>query len=123
MFLTDYFVHYMHSQLVLVLGKSPPSRENSHPSNSPWKTLPRKIPTLKIPPWNIPTWNIPTYFINCLSSLSISSINGRERVYMYILLPGGKTLISPERLKFFLYNFGNINKIFIFIQNIPLIIY
>ena len=77
----------------------------------------RKISTHQTPPWKlppqkIPTWNIRTHFINCLSSLNTASINGGW-VYMYILLPGQKFLISAGRFKVFSWNFGNINKIFI----------
>ena len=73
--------------------KIPPPPENSHPSNSPQKT---------------PTWNITTHFINCLSSLNTSPING-GRVYMYICIPGQKKLIAPERLRVFSRNFGSIS--------------
>ena len=87
----------------------------SHVFHDSRKLPPGKISLRKIPTQEIPTWNIPIHFINYLSSLNTSSIN-RGAVYMYILLRGRKILISPERLRVFSRNFGDINKIFI--QNI-----
>ena len=73
---------------------------------------PRKFPPIKLPPGKspqkTPTWNITTHFINCLSSLNTSPING-GRVYMYICIPGQKKLIAPERLRVFSRNFGSIS--------------
>ena len=97
--------------IIRVLGKFTPAKFPPR-KFPPIKLLPGKFPFRKILTQKIPTWNIPTYFLNCLFSLNTASING-GRVYMYILLPVRKILISPGRLRVFSWKFGSINKIFI----------
>ena len=54
----------------------------------PGKIPTRNIPTHQTPPWKIaprkiPTWNISIHFINRLSSLTTSSINGGGSVHVH----------------------------------------
>ena len=60
-------------------GKIPPRKIPIHQTPSR-----EKSPSENFPLQKIPTWNITTHFINCLSSLKTSSINGlRESLHVH----------------------------------------
>ena len=90
----------------MVLGKSPPGK--SPPGKfTPIKLLPRKFPPGKFSPSKFPPGIFPliflilSYYKRLFLHLTLHPQLRGGRVYMCILLPGRKFLISAERLGVF----------------------
>ena len=109
----------------MVLGKSPPGK--SPPGKfTPIKLPPRKFPPGKFSPSKFPPGIFPliflilSYYKRLFLHLTLHPQLRGGRVYMCILLPGRKFLISAERLGVFSWKFGNVETACLF-QLPPLI--